>query len=171
MILYLGLGTNLGNREDNLTKAIYELKKTGEINILKISSIYESEPVGYKNQSWFLNAVIEANSALPSFQLLKLIKGIEERLGRRETFRWGPRIIDIDILSYEDTIIQTRRLIIPHPEMHLRKFVLIPLAEIAPFYTHPVKKISVWQMIKQCPNYQLDWYSNFNDFLEKSIEN
>ena len=162
MIIYLSLGTNTGVREQNLQKAIYELKNNKEIHLCKYSSIFESEPVGYKNQSWFLNAVIEIDTNLKPYELLKLIKVIEKQIGRKRTYRWGPRIIDIDILSYENKILKIKELTVPHPEMHLRKFVLIPLAEIAPFYIHPKNKLSVWQMIQQCPDNQVYWRTMFN---------
>ena len=161
MNVYLGLGSNVRDRVGNLKKAVDELKQTKEIHITKLSSIYKSEPVDYKNQPWFFNAVIEAYSDLNPHDLLKLVKRIEKIIGRSETFKWGPRIIDIDILCFENKIIQTSTLIIPHPQMYKRKFVLIPLAEIAPFYIHPVKKISVGQMIKNCPDNQVECYSKF----------
>ena len=90
------------------------------------------------------------------------VKDIEKQLGREEKFRWGPRIIDIDILSYDDIIIKKNILSIPHPELHNRKFVLIPLAEIAPYYIHPIKHFSIQEMLQQCPDEQVNWYESFN---------
>ena len=163
MIYYLGLGTNQGWREQNLQNAVIQLEQSKEISISKISSIYLSEPVGCKNQSWFLNAVVEVVSTFEPVELLIFIKNLETQLGRIKTFRWGPRIIDIDILSCENLIIKTKKLTIPHSEMHLRKFVLIPLAEIAPNYIHPLKKLTVQQLLKQCLKTKIYWYSQFRD--------
>lgn len=163
MIIYLGLGSNEGDREQNLQKAIKKLRQSKEINVTKLSSIFESEPIGYINQSWFLNAVIEVESNFKPYDLLQFIKDIEEELGRRKTFRWGPRIIDIDIISYGNYVLKSSRLTIPHPQMHFRKFVLIPLFEIAPYYIHPVSKLSVWQMIQQSPDNKVYLYKTFND--------
>ena len=163
MVIYLGLGTNEGNRERNLHKVIHNLKQNKEIHFSKVSSIYESEPIGYKDQPWFLNAVTEVGSDLQLYNLLRLVKSIEKQIGRKETFRWGPRIIDIDILSCEHYCIQSKMLTVPHPEMHLRKFVLLPLAEIAPNFVHPINKLPIQQMIKQCPQNQVHWYAAFND--------
>lgn len=170
MAIYLGLGSNEGDRIQNLHNAVNELERTGEIILSKLSSIFDTEPVGFKNQKRFLNAVIEIQTKLAPYDLLKLIKGIEKRLGRKETFKDGPRIIDIDILSYNNKIVKSEILSIPHPELHLRKFVLIPLSEIASDYIHPINKLSVWQMLKQCPDYQVKRYSVFNIKIEKIIE-
>ena len=127
--VFIGLGTNLGNREQNLKKALIELKTF--IKIKHKSSVYETKPVGYKNQSDFLNMVIEGQTTLTPRRLLVSLKKVEKKLGRKKTFKNGPRIIDLDILFYEHTILKQRDLIIPHPEIQNRAFVLIPLAEIA----------------------------------------
>ena len=126
--VFIGLGTNLGNRHQNLKKALIKLKTF--IKIQHKSSVYESKPVGYKNQPDFFNMVIEGQTKLSPRKLLVQLKKTEKTLGRKKTFKNGPRIIDLDILFYEHTILKRRDLIIPHPEIQNRAFVLIPLTEI-----------------------------------------
>ncbi|MBD3288479.1 2-amino-4-hydroxy-6-hydroxymethyldihydropteridine diphosphokinase [candidate division KSB1 bacterium] len=160
--IFLGLGSNEGNRSQNLENCIGKIKKAAQIKIIQCSSIYESEPVGYTDQNWFLNAVLKCKSDLNPFDLLSLVKEIEDRMGREKTFRWGPRVIDIDILTYSDQIIESETLTIPHQEMPNRRFVLIPLAEIEPSFIHPQKKISIEKMLEQCPENKIRWYANLN---------
>ena len=134
--VYLGLGTNIGDRQSNLARA---LKLLGErLKIEKVSSIYETEPVGYADQPKFLNAVCSVRTNIGPLQLLSLVKGIEASMGREAGFRNGPRIIDIDIILYSNMSMIDPELTIPHPRMNERAFVLIPLMEIAPAdLTHP----------------------------------
>lgn len=129
--IYLGLGSNLGNREKNIKHAIAGLQKK-LIDITKISTIIETDPVGGPPQNKFLNAVVHAVTALSPQDLLKTLKSIETDMGRKETVRNGPRIIDIDILLYDRLAVRTPQLIIPHPRMFERDFVMNPLKEIAP---------------------------------------
>jgi len=133
--IYLGLGTNLGNRRENLDWALGLLSQ--RMRMGKVSSVYETEPVGNINQPRFLNTVCEAYTRLEPEQLLALGKGIEAKLGRTGKSN-EPRPIDIDILFYGDQVIDTPELVIPHPRLHERAFVLIPLAEIAAELVHPV---------------------------------
>jgi 2-amino-4-hydroxy-6-hydroxymethyldihydropteridine diphosphokinase len=129
---YLGLGSNLGNREKNLIEAIYLIR--ARFKIVDYSSIYQSSPVGYENQASFLNMVVEVDiDGVTPQDLLSFVKDTEVQLGRRETFRWGPRVIDIDILFIEDLWMRSAELTIPHKELFNRKFVLAPLSEITPF--------------------------------------
>lgn len=130
--VYIGLGTNIEPRESYLKKAIHQLFQHDAINITKQSSIYETEPVGFTEQSHFLNMVLEINTSLTPLALLDVCQGIESHLGRERVIRFGPRTIDLDILLYNNENMKTERLTIPHPRMHERGFVLIPLAEIAP---------------------------------------
>ena len=130
-IVYLGLGSNLGDRENNIRLALEQLKQY-QIAVQKISSIIETEPVGGPRQGKFLNAVCEAQTLLTPFDLIKTLKSIEMNLGRTQTVRNGPRPIDIDILLYRNVMINTSELAIPHPRMLERDFVMIPLKEIAP---------------------------------------
>jgi 2-amino-4-hydroxy-6-hydroxymethyldihydropteridine diphosphokinase len=127
--IYLGLGTNLGDKERNLEQALRFLSE--KIAILKKSSFYETAPVGFKDQPWFLNAVIEGETRLPPDGLLRFTQGTESRMKRVRTIVNGPRIIDIDILLYGDEEIETENLTIPHPRMLQRAFVMVPLYEIS----------------------------------------
>jgi 2-amino-4-hydroxy-6-hydroxymethyldihydropteridine diphosphokinase len=128
--IYLSLGTNLGDKKENLQYAVNLLSE--KINILKISSFYETEPVGYKDQPWFMNIVVEGITLLTPEDLLVFTQSIEQAMKRVKTIVNGPRIIDVDILLYEDVKIDTRTLIIPHPRMTERAFVMYPLFEISP---------------------------------------
>ena len=134
-IAYLCLGSNLGDREENLCRALALLSR--EVSLKQMSSIYETEPVGYKEQPLFLNLVCRITTDLPPDELLCFAKRIETEMGRIASFPNAPRIIDIDILFYGDTVMGTQNLTIPHPHLKDRAFVLIPLAEIAPDLIHP----------------------------------
>ncbi len=127
---YIGLGTNIGDRESNLKDAVSELAAIPEIEIISVSSIYETDPVGYLDQGNFLNMVICIHTALDAQSLLVACMKIEQDLGRKREIRWGPRTIDLDILLYNQENIVTKNLIVPHPRMLERAFVLIPLVEI-----------------------------------------
>lgn len=144
--IYLVLGSNVGNRADNIQEAIEELKNCG-LTILKESSLYNTAPWGYIEQSDFLNMALECSTNLCPYSLLKEIKDIEKKMGRKETIRYGPRIIDIDIIFYNNLIVKSEQLTIPHPLMHKREFVLKPLCEIAPDFIHPELKLSVKQLL------------------------
>lgn len=130
-IIYLALGSNLGDREKNIQRAL-ELLEENQIHILRCSSVLETEPVGGPPQGKFLNAVVEAKTALSPFEVLKSIKSIENSLGRIRTGLNTPRTIDIDILIYDNVMVVTPELVIPHPRMLNREFVMTPLREIAP---------------------------------------
>jgi 2-amino-4-hydroxy-6-hydroxymethyldihydropteridine diphosphokinase len=134
--VYLALGSNIDGREKNLRDAVRILSESG-IRIAKISSIYETEPVDYLDQAWFLNAVLEAQTDLPAAHLLNTLRNIESQMGSKKAFAKGPRLIDLDILLYGNDAIATPDLQVPHPRMLLRNFVLVPLAEIAPTLRHP----------------------------------
>jgi GTP cyclohydrolase-4 len=132
---YLGLGSNLGDRKQNLSQAIGLLST--HVMIEKASSVYETEPVGYGDQPLFLNAVCRISTEMNPKQLLRLAKIIEAKLGRKPSFANAPRPIDIDILFYDDEVFSTKELTVPHPRLVERAFVLVPLAEIAPDLVHP----------------------------------
>lgn len=136
--IYLGLGSNLGEREANLGEAARRIEELG-FTVIRASSIYETEPVGYLDQPWFLNQVIEIESAstIAAVELLKSLLDIEREMGRQRNKRDGPRLIDLDLLLYGDLILSQVEIILPHPRLHLRRFVLVPLAEIAPDVKHP----------------------------------
>lgn len=137
MDYYLGLGSNLGRRAANLARARRLLEREG-VEVLAASSVYETEPVDGIDQPWFLNQVLEVRSELEPAALLRLAKSIETELKRRPTVLKGPRTIDVDILFAGDLVLETPGLVLPHPRLHLRNFVLVPLKEIAPRLCHPV---------------------------------
>jgi 2-amino-4-hydroxy-6-hydroxymethyldihydropteridine diphosphokinase len=136
--VYLSLGSNIGNRQSEITGAIERLKKLGTVTV--VSSLYETEPVEITQQPWFLNCALALETELMPRQLLKAILAIEQEMGRRRTQHKGPRSIDIDILLFGNSVVDIAGLTIPHPAMHERRFVLVPLAEIAPGMRHPVLK-------------------------------
>lgn len=145
---YIGIGSNIGKKIENCKKAIELLKENPQIKIAKISDFYETEPVGYKEQEWFVNCAIEIETDLNPQPLLLLCHTIESELGRERKIKYGPRIIDLDILLYNNDIIDTTELKIPHPEMHKRRFVLEPLSDIAPDAVHPVLKKTIVELLE-----------------------
>jgi 2-amino-4-hydroxy-6-hydroxymethyldihydropteridine diphosphokinase len=142
--VYLALGTNLGDRLANLKQAISAL--TPQLEVKAQSQVYETPPWGFEEQPKFLNQVVKANTYLDPLPLLKHLKRLEVALGRQVSFPNGPRLIDIDILFYDDLVLDTPPLVIPHPRLHERGFVLLPLRDIAPELVHPLTKKSVQEM-------------------------
>ncbi len=149
---YLGLGSNLGDRQDNLDRALAFLAQ--RLRLEKVSSMYDSEPVGNVEQPRFLNLVCQVNTNLSSTALLALAKGIESKLGRGAGASDAPRTIDIDILFYGDQVIETPELVIPHPRLTERAFVLVPLVEIVPDLVHPVNGKTVRELLKAAKEVQ-----------------
>ncbi|CAM2363476.1 2-amino-4-hydroxy-6-hydroxymethyldihydropteridine diphosphokinase [Listeria seeligeri] len=129
---FLSIGTNIGERLDNLNSAVSGLAAVEQIKIIKVSSVYETDAVGYEDQAAFLNIVVEIETSFAPVELLDFCLALELELGRVRLFKWGPRLIDIDILLYEDVKLDTEKLKIPHPYMKERAFVMIPLIEISP---------------------------------------
>lgn len=149
--VYLALGSNIGDREKNLREAVRLLGES-DIHIVKMSSIYETEPVDYLDQPWFLNAVLEATSNLSPAQLLATLRNIESQMGSKKAFAKGPRLIDLDVLLYDDATIDTPDLQIPHPRMLQRNFVLAPLVEIAPTLRHPSWPTNATELLSCSPD-------------------
>lgn len=145
---YVSLGSNVGDREQQIAAAIQALGARG-IRVMRRSSIYSTEPVDVATQAWFLNCVLEIETDLMPRQLLRTFKEIENELGRKYTVRRGPRVIDIDILLYGSSVVQTPDLEIPHPRMTQRRFVLVPLVEIAPAAHHPVENKSAEELLAE----------------------
>ncbi len=162
MISYIAIGSNIEDREDYLKKIVGELKKQSKVLIC--SSLYETEPVGYADQNWFLNGVVKVETHLTPSTLLEFVLAIEKMLNRVRTIQNGPRTVDLDILFYEDKIVQEENLQIPHPRLHERAFVLIPLKEIASDFMHPILKKDVSTMLEDLPKqeevllYKKEWF-------------
>jgi 2-amino-4-hydroxy-6-hydroxymethyldihydropteridine diphosphokinase len=150
--VFLGLGSNVGDRLGFLQVAISELQRVAGIKVAKRSSIYETEPVGKKDQPDFLNMALELECKLEVTDLHSKCKEIERRVGRSTGERWGPREIDLDLLYYGDAIISGSRLTVPHPEIASRKFVLVPLAELADAFIDPVRGQTIGELLESCPD-------------------
>jgi dihydroneopterin aldolase/2-amino-4-hydroxy-6-hydroxymethyldihydropteridine diphosphokinase len=145
-IAYLSLGSNMGDKDENLNKAIKMLEENSFIAVTKVAKFIETEPYGNVEQDKFMNTALEVKTLLSPMELLKLANEIEEKLHRVRTIKWGPRTIDIDIIFYDDEVIATDKLIVPHKEMHLREFVLEPMMELCPHKVHPLLGANVYQM-------------------------
>jgi 2-amino-4-hydroxy-6-hydroxymethyldihydropteridine diphosphokinase len=143
MIAYIGIGSNLANPLDQCRIAVDIMGDMPGVKLLRVSSFYRTEPVGVTDQGEFVNAVCEIRTRVNPRPLLALLKSIESLMGRKDERRWGPRLIDLDLLLYGQAVINDRALVIPHPECHKRRFVLVPLNEIASYVIHPAFGVSV----------------------------
>lgn len=148
-LAYLSLGSNIGTRKEHLRAAIRRLESAGRV--VRISSFYETKPVEFTDQAWFLNCALALETELKPQQLMGAILRIEREMGRQRTRSKGPRTIDIDILLYGDVVVDSPEVTIPHPAMHERRFVLEPMAEIAPDVRHPVLRKTVRELVDQLP--------------------
>ncbi len=149
--VYLSLGSNLGHRQENLEQAIARLNANG-IEVRRVSSFYETEPVDFLRQGWFLNCVVEVETWLLPLQLLHELRRIERLMGRRRMAKRGPRGIDIDILLYENAIVRSAELQVPHPRLAERRFVLQPLRELSPALRHPAFQKTVAELLAETPD-------------------
>src|SRR5712671_3303692 len=150
--VYLSLGSNVGDREDHLRGAITRLESIARV--ISVSSFYETEPIEVTNQPWFLNCAVKVETTKMPKQLMAAILEMEREMGRLRTIKKGPRTVDIDILLFGDAVVDSQEVTIPHPAMHERRFVLEPLAEIAPEARHPVFKKTVSEMLDALPGGQ-----------------
>jgi len=148
--IFIGLGSNLGSREAWLGRALEALQESETIRLLAQSSLYETEPVGFSDQPAFLNQVIEIAAALSPPELLEILLQVERKQGRVRRQRWGPRNIDLDLLAFQQIEMQTENLIVPHPEIARRRFVLAPWCEIAPDFIVPREQVRVAELLARC---------------------
>jgi len=158
--IFIGLGTNIGDKLANLRAALTKI--SAKMEILNLSAVYKTEPWGYLDQDDFNNMVIEVDTDMPPRQLLEYLKTTESELGREETFRYGPRVIDMDILLYKDQINEDERLSIPHPRMVERAFVLAPLVEIAPEFQHPILGLTIKELSERVELSGVEWLTQIN---------
>ena len=150
--VYIGIGSNLGDPYENCIKAVEAIKEDPFCRMKAISPFYRTEPVGVEGQNWFINAVLSINTSLAPAELIEALLGIEKKMGRtRSEIKWESRIIDLDILLFGNEIINDKNLIIPHPRMHTRRFVMAPMADIAPELIHPVLGESMSDILGKIP--------------------
>jgi 2-amino-4-hydroxy-6-hydroxymethyldihydropteridine diphosphokinase len=154
--VYFSLGSNIGDREANLRAGIAALARTG-VRVTRVSAFYETEPVDYLEQAWFLNCVVQGKTEVQALELLRKLREIETRMGSKKLVAKGPRLMDMDILLYGQETIDTAELQVPHPRMHLRRFVLVPLVEIAAEARHPGLEITAAQMLERTEDRSQVW--------------
>lgn len=156
---YLSLGTNVGNREKNLREAVNLLHQIAQIKVRGVSSIYETVPWGYKEQNDFLNLCLTIKTEFPPEKLLTVCQQIEDDMGRVRKEKWGPRIIDIDILLYDNLELETPKLVLPHPRIKERAFVLVPLQELNPNLV--IAGETIKELLEQVPTEEVQYYSSY----------
>ncbi|MBU0510313.1 MAG: 2-amino-4-hydroxy-6-hydroxymethyldihydropteridine diphosphokinase [Chloroflexi bacterium] len=156
-IIYIALGTNLGDRPANLLAAVAALPP--DVCVTAESPVYQTAPWGYTDQPDFLNQVVRGETVLPPNKLLAYLKEIETNVGRTPTFRYGPRVVDLDILFYDNLTLEQPDLTIPHPRLHERAFVLIPLADLAPSLRHPISKATISELLANVDTVEIERFS------------
>jgi len=148
-ISYISVGSNLGHKLENCRKGVASLTSSPDIRLIDQSPIYRTEPVDYRDQDWFVNYVVKIGCGLDPLSLLKFLKSIEQEAGRvRHTVRFGPRVLDLDIILYDNVVMDDPRLTIPHPRMHKRRFVLKPICDIDPEINHPVLQQTMFSLLE-----------------------
>ena len=157
--VYLGLGSNLGNKVDNCLHALERISASDHTHIQAISSLYKTEPIGYRDQDWFINCVVRVSTTLLPLPLQRFLQGIEKQMGKKKIFTMGPRLIDIDILFYGAEVVEEAGLLIPHPHLHERAFVLVPLSELSPDLFHPILQKTVKELLQNIEEQGVEWYA------------
>jgi len=147
-IAFIGIGSNVGDRRQACMKAVNAFDTWEGGSLIKMSSLYESEPWGYEAQDWFINCVIKVATSEDAFGLLAFMQDVEQKLEKQKKFHWGPRTIDLDLLFFNQSVIDAPNLKVPHPHLHERRFVLEALAEIEPSWMHPALKQPVWHLLQ-----------------------
>lgn len=148
---YIGIGSNLGDKAGNCLRAIDWLNRFAGCEILARSDLFQTEPHGFEDQDWFVNGVVSLGTDLSAHELLRALLHVEKGMGRVRKRRWDSRVIDLDILLYGEDVIQERDLVVPHPHMHLRRFVLVPLIQLAPNLVHPTLGKTMAELLRDCP--------------------
>ena len=146
---YIGIGSNLGDRAGHCRRAVEEIRRLTDTMVIQHSSLYDTEPMELPDQGSFINGVVAISTGLPPLKLLSACQKVEQLLGRQRFIRYGPRTIDLDILLYGQRVMETVELILPHPKLHLRRFVLVPLVEIAPETVHPILHQTVAELLNE----------------------
>ena len=149
---YIAIGSNLGDSYKNCIEAIERISKNDQIKIISESSFYRTSPIGQIKQKWFINSTIKINTSLAPENLLSELLNIESEMGRVRKEKWGPRLIDLDLLFYDKLILNRKSIILPHPEIQKRKFVLIPMSEIGGTYSHPILKKTIKTLLLESPD-------------------